>query len=83
MNFNPTTPSRRRQPPFRTAPSPRMAPGPGRVAFSHAAAPEARAVRGAAGLPAAAHDVGRTSGRRVARWMVKLGFDGDFFWGLG
>jgi hypothetical protein len=44
-----------------------MAPGPGRVAVPHAAAPEARAVRGAPGLPAAAHDVGLTSGRRVAR----------------
>ena len=45
-----------------------MAPGPGRVAVPHAAAPEARAVRGAPGLPAAAHDVGLTSGRRVARF---------------
>lgn len=39
--------------------------GPGRVAVPHAAAPESRAVRGAPGLPAAAHDVGLTSGRRA------------------
>ena len=48
-------------------------PGPGRLAVPHAAAPEARAVRGAAGLAAAAHDPGLTAGGRVPRMTFGMG----------